>query len=856
MTLPLPKTPKVNTKAIRENWLGRYLAVEKGADKRLFAALVEATKDIDSTLASLKDVKSKTAATRRLQLALAHKEIRKRMNSLYGDVSDIIKTSQSSAAKAAVDAALKDEERLLSKILPNPVDRAQYAASLRATAERNIEATMTRVLETNRPLSKKVWKTRALSQGMVDRAINNALARGDSFEKLARDVRHLIDPNTPGGVTYAAKRLARTEINNAFHAQSIRDAQEKPWVTSMRWNLSKVHMDDPKDPCEHYAKQGLFPIDKVPDKPHPHCRCFVTPEEADDEMLEHMFNSGQLDDYLDNFIEGGDDAVPLTEAIGSLKGGPEPFDMIPSPPEPATTKAAQPKGWTGPLVAKAAANETVRATTNSIWKANVARLAFLNKAREGSRIVETKGYRGGLSSAGKKAMLGHDLEVDAPDSMALDVGRELTARIAYSEGTTQELFHAINLESADIERLISGSADISIPLTQVSTTAADAFEAATALKNTETRVLLRFKEGTKAAEIDPTRQVTMGWLKVNGGVKRSEPSGGHYYILDVEQRDVREFEAFTPEGQTIPDFELIQENKLVSAATKVDPSDTKKVAGSPVVEPEPEFKTVRQRISESKDIFEIRTILKEEYYFQLNNWDDQHLDLASAKEIALGLEKNISKYPEALDTLTHVEIWPNDAMDGAYAHVQPEWDGSSKLRLNVKFANNYAQMEKSKKSGETRRWTTTGAGTNPWDATITHEFGHVLDWRYTRMDSWKDLNAIMESEYAKANPAYKKDNHTLAGRKKLVSRWLGERDVIEDYHPETGEKKAFYRHIGGAPSGYSVSKPNDWGFNPAELVAESFTDVERNGDGAKPTSKAVHKWLMRKRKKLQQEGVM
>jgi hypothetical protein len=162
---------------------------------------------------------------------------------------------------------------------------------------RNIESTITHVLETEKPLSARVYKTAALANGQVSQAINRSLARGDSAQKLAKSVRALIDPDVPGGVSYAAKRLGRTEINNAFHAQSIHDAQLAPWVQEMRWHLSKVH--EPQGcVCETYAVYGLFPIEHVPEKPHPNCRCYVTPELPAYDNFENALLSGQFDDFL------------------------------------------------------------------------------------------------------------------------------------------------------------------------------------------------------------------------------------------------------------------------------------------------------------------------------------------------------------------------------------------------------------------------------------------------------------------------------------------------------------------------------------------------------------------------------
>lgn len=309
MTLPFTSDARDSYASKRRNWLGRYLDVERSMDREVFAALSDALVAVDDSLGKLVGKETKSAATRRLQLALTHKEIRSHIDDLFGNVGNTIKGYHSKAAVAAADAAIADQKRLLAKVFTKQ-EAEFYAKSLQTTAARNIETVMTRVLQTKLPLSKRVYKTKALSKGLVDRAINNGLARGDSFTTIARDVRTLINPDVPGGVSYAAKRLARTETNNAFHAQSIHDAQEQPWNNQMRWNLSKVHQPDDGDLCEVYAQQGIFQVEKVPDKPHPHCRCFVTPEPVDDNVFDNAVMSGQYDSFLDDFLGGNPATIP------------------------------------------------------------------------------------------------------------------------------------------------------------------------------------------------------------------------------------------------------------------------------------------------------------------------------------------------------------------------------------------------------------------------------------------------------------------------------------------------------------------------------------------------------------------
>lgn len=318
MTFPLPSNDPPQRK--RANWLGRYLDVEGKFDDRLKDVLVQATSDISDAFGDLREDLF-SAKVRRVQVAQSGKAIRRIINGLFGTEHDLIREHQQDAAMAATDAALYDQRGLLSSIF-KPAELQTYAKSLELTAARNIDAVMTRVLETEKPLSARVYNSRALAQGLVSREINKVLATGGSAKDLAKNVTSLIDPNTPGGVSYAARRLGRTELNNAFHAQSIHDAQAVPWIEQMEWHLSKRHETDPGDECEDYALTQYFSTDQVPEKPHPNCRCFVTPKVPDRESFVQAVDSGQYNDYLDNWLEGGsppaESALPRTDDAFSI----------------------------------------------------------------------------------------------------------------------------------------------------------------------------------------------------------------------------------------------------------------------------------------------------------------------------------------------------------------------------------------------------------------------------------------------------------------------------------------------------------------------------------------------------------
>lgn len=144
-----------------------------------------------------------------------------------------------------------------------------------------------------RALSPRVYRNAALASGAVERQVRAGIIQGLSTRELADSVKKYISPSTPGGVSYAAQRLARTELNNAFHeAQKIQG--EAPWVRAMKWNLSGSHPRNLNCRCVRIANsdahdlgRGMYPADRVPDKPHPNCLCYMTYETiSESEMLD------------------------------------------------------------------------------------------------------------------------------------------------------------------------------------------------------------------------------------------------------------------------------------------------------------------------------------------------------------------------------------------------------------------------------------------------------------------------------------------------------------------------------------------------------------------------------------------
>jgi hypothetical protein len=170
-------------------------------------------------------------------------------------------------------------------------------AKLPAPPPLAIDDTLTWVDENGRRLSDRVWMARATVRDAIEKRVRLAVARGDSPELLARDLeRHLtaryrpkrdgkgkLLPNQrPGAITsagrgqgsYAARRLARTEITRAAAIGQRVAAERSPAVTAERWKTASKHAGS--HVCGRVAALGWRPVGELPLPPaHPFCLCRI-----------------------------------------------------------------------------------------------------------------------------------------------------------------------------------------------------------------------------------------------------------------------------------------------------------------------------------------------------------------------------------------------------------------------------------------------------------------------------------------------------------------------------------------------------------------------------------------------------
>ena len=280
-----------------------YLRVQELFERELLFLLRRTSSDIDRDLREWSRKEGPGAMVRRAQLREAQRAINQRLASLWKLVGANVRAQRAASAAAASNAVFEYEAVLLRTKL-TAAEREILKQSLAAQAQRNIENAISRMQLSRIPLSERVWNSRVLVSGQLDRIINEAIARGLNAREIAKAVSRFVNPNTQGGVRYAAERLGRTELNNAFHATQVQRGRDSPFVLAQKWELSGSHPRP--DECNTYADDnhegmgaGVFSPDNVPGKPHPNCLCYmvpVTPENAD---FIKLYNAGYYDTWLD-----------------------------------------------------------------------------------------------------------------------------------------------------------------------------------------------------------------------------------------------------------------------------------------------------------------------------------------------------------------------------------------------------------------------------------------------------------------------------------------------------------------------------------------------------------------------------
>ena len=239
--------------------LNSYKAIQNASDAELTKFLTDMSHQMSSN-ASMNAMLGTLGNAGTDPLRLAQIQIRKdilaqAMAQMSAGVETHIGKWQTAAGMAGYQSVAAYEAEILKRYKLNPADKAllqTYLDNEIAGATTNIAASWERFSgQSAKKLSDRVWGSSKLIAANLERAINTGLATGLSAKELGKTVEKFISPKYPGGASYAAFRLARTEINNAFHSMEKRRAEDSPFVDAVQWNISSSHPE--KDLCDDYG---------------------------------------------------------------------------------------------------------------------------------------------------------------------------------------------------------------------------------------------------------------------------------------------------------------------------------------------------------------------------------------------------------------------------------------------------------------------------------------------------------------------------------------------------------------------------------------------------------------------------
>lgn len=306
-------------------WIRAYARVQIAADTDIIRILAQAQQSINADMARIagSGLEGIGDALRYEQMALIRQSIMREQAKLLRQVGQVVEARRLEAAAQAITLSGALDSYVLQAIGRPDLARELTEGLTRGLA-RTTQVALARMELSYTALSQRIYNTDVWLGSRVDQKITAALARGLTAREFAREAADWFDPHTPGGIRYAAMRLARSEINNAFHAVSVQQAQDKPWVHSMKWHLSGSH---PRaDICDEYAHEdkydlgpGVFPKKDVPRKPHPHCFCYVTSVEIDEDEFLDSLVSGKFDRYIEDRRQMATVAQPKLPSVASVQ---------------------------------------------------------------------------------------------------------------------------------------------------------------------------------------------------------------------------------------------------------------------------------------------------------------------------------------------------------------------------------------------------------------------------------------------------------------------------------------------------------------------------------------------------------
>jgi hypothetical protein len=247
------------------------------------------------------------------------------LDSMYLGINASFHDSADSVLKTSVSDAYG------SVFGPEAID-----AHVRGVNQRAAASFITRTGKDGIKLSDRVWQANQQWRMAVQNVVQDAVISGQPPVQVARQIEQYLQPGVnvpykaetakrlkvPKDTSMPAMRVARTEMQNAFHEGTISSHSSMPSYLGIRWHIA-AGLGHVPDICDEYAAHGFFPKGTEPSKPHPHCFCTAVPvhRDADDVLndLEEWLHDPSSHPDLENYYQ---QLKPLLDVeVASVAGG-------------------------------------------------------------------------------------------------------------------------------------------------------------------------------------------------------------------------------------------------------------------------------------------------------------------------------------------------------------------------------------------------------------------------------------------------------------------------------------------------------------------------------------------------------
>lgn len=284
----MPRQPDFSRRAFRD-----YVRAQQRTDVRIRRLLRRAATDTARILAQGIGPLRDGAASRGSQYQVLRNQVLLLEQNLWAAIQVEVRNGVGN-----VTALVEQHQARLVRLLGADVARADLALleTLESQAM-NLASQLRSQLLASYDITSLAVRNEFIMRMQIDAIVQRGIAQGLSSRQIASQVRALVSPATPGGTSYNALRLSRTEMHNAFHDVTNKAYGSSPWVEAEKWELSGSHGD--LDECDELADDdsfglgaGVFPKSATPQPPHPNCLCHLNPITIDREEFAKSVSSG------------------------------------------------------------------------------------------------------------------------------------------------------------------------------------------------------------------------------------------------------------------------------------------------------------------------------------------------------------------------------------------------------------------------------------------------------------------------------------------------------------------------------------------------------------------------------------